>query len=329
MIVDGDSSRQGTRFVGYDIIGDIHGHARTLEALLGTLGYALVDGAYCHPARKAIFLGDFIDRGPYQRGVIRIVRPMIDAGHALAVMGNHEFNAIAYATPRAGGGFFREHNAHNYQQHKVFLDAYEYTADYHELIDWFGRLPLWLDLGDLRIVHACWDRVAINRIAEQYDRYGSLSNSLLYASCTPGNWEFRSVETLLKGKEIPLPRAQSFTDKDGITRHHIRVRWWDRGATNYRDAFLGTESMTTAIPDDDIEGDHLVEYSHDDVPVFMGHYWLTGKPAPLAPNIACLDYSVAKPGGKLVAYRWDGERALAPEKFVAETAVEYALTETL
>ena len=181
MTVDGDSSRQGTRFVGYDIIGDIHGHARTLEALLGTLGYALVDGAYCHPARKAIFLGDFIDRGPYQRGVIRIVRPMIDAGHALAVMGNHEFNAIAYATPRAGGGFFREHNAHNYQQHKVFLDAYEYTADYHELIDWFGRLPLWLDLGDLRIVHACWDRVAINRIAEQYDRYGSLSNSLLYA----------------------------------------------------------------------------------------------------------------------------------------------------
>jgi hypothetical protein len=315
--------------VGYDIIGDIHGHARTLEALLETLGYSLVGGVYRHPARKAVFLGDFIDRGPSQRGVIRIVRPMIDGGHALAVMGNHEFNAIAYATPRTGGGFFREHNAHNYQQHKVFLDAYEYTTDYHELIDWFGRLPLWLDLEDLRIVHACWDRVAIARIAEQYDRYGSLSNSLLYASCSPGNWEFRAVETLLKGKEIPLPRAQSFTDKDGITRHHIRVRWWDRGATSYRDAFLGTESMATAIPEDDIDGDHLVEYGHDEVPVFMGHYWLTGKPAPLAPNIACLDYSVAKPGGKLVAYRWDGERVLHPEKFVAETAVEFALTETL
>lgn len=315
--------------MGYDIIGDIHGHARTLEALLETLGYDLVEGVYRHPTRKVVFLGDFIDRGPSQRGVIRIVRPMIDGGHALAVMGNHEFNAIAYATPRTGGGFFREHNPHNYQQHKVFLDAYEYTQDYHELIDWFGRLPLWLDLGELRIVHACWDRVAIGRIAEQYDRYGSLSNSLLYSSCTPGKWEFRAVETLLKGKEIPLPRAQTFTDKDGITRRHIRVRWWDRGATNYRDAFLGTESMATAIPEDDIEGDHLVEYSHDEVPVFMGHYWLTGKPAPLAPNIACLDYSVAKPGGKLVAYRWDGERVLHPEKFVAETAVEFALTETL
>ena len=107
--------------MGYDIIGDIHGHARTLEALLETLGYDLVEGVYRHPTRKVVFLGDFIDRGPSQRGVIRIVRPMIDGGHALAVMGNHEFNAIAYATPRAGGGFFREHNARNYQQHKIFL----------------------------------------------------------------------------------------------------------------------------------------------------------------------------------------------------------------
>ena len=38
-------------------------------------------------------------------------------------------------------------------------------------------------------------------------------------------------------------------------------------------------------------------------------------PAALAPNIACLDYSVAKPGGKLVAYRWDGEQTLSGEKF--------------
>jgi len=315
--------------VAYDIIGDIHGHARSLEALLETLGYATTDGVWRHPSRKAVFLGDFIDRGPHQRGVIRIVRPMIDAGHALAVMGNHEFNAIAYATPRTGGGFFREHNAKNWQQHKVFLDAYEYTHDYHELIDWFGRLPLWLDLGELRVVHACWDRVSIERISEYYNTAGLLSNSLLYASCTPGNWEFKALETLLKGKEVPLPHEQSFADSDGIVRRHIRVRWWDRGATSYRDAFLGTESMATAIPEDDIEGDHLVEYSHEDVPVFMGHYWLTGTPAPLAPNIACLDYSVAKPGGKLVAYRWDGERTLREDKFVAVTAVEFALTETL
>lgn len=314
---------------GYDIIGDIHGHARTLEALLGELGYTLCDGVYRHPERKAIFLGDFIDRGPHQRGVIRIVRPMIERGSALAVMGNHEFNAIAYATPRSGGGFLRDHNAKNYQQHRVFLDAYEYTDDYHELIDWFGRLPMWLDLGDLRIVHACWDREAIARISNNYNHAGSLSNSLLYSSCTHGNWEFKAVETLLKGKEIALPGGHSFFDKEGTERHHIRVRWWDGEAHNYRAAYLGPEKLATRIPDDDITGDHLLEYSHRDPPVFMGHYWLGGKPAPLAPNIACLDYSVAKPGGKLAAYRWDGERTLSTDKFVTVNSMEFALTETV
>jgi hypothetical protein len=314
---------------GYDIIGDIHGHARTLAALLEELGYTLSDGVYAHPERKVIFLGDFIDRGPHQRGVIRIVRPMIERGSALAVMGNHEFNAIAYATPRSGGGYFRDHNAKNYQQHRVFLDAYEYTDDYHELIDWFGRLPMWLDLGDLRVVHACWDGEAIARIGRNYDSAGSLSNSLLYASCTRGNWEFKAVETLLKGKEIALPPGHSFFDKEGTERHHIRVRWWDGEARNYRAAYLGSEKLSTQIPDDDVSGDHLIEYSHRDPPVFMGHYWLSGKPAPLAPNIGCLDYSVAKPGGKLAAYRWDGERTLSADKFVTVNSMEFALTETV
>ena len=71
------------------------------------------------------------------------------------------------------------------------------------------------------------------------------------------------------------------------------------------------------IPDIPISGDPLVHYSTDDVPVFIGHYWLDGEPTPLANNIACLDYSVAKPGGSLVAYRFDGERAIRSEKFVS------------
>lgn len=55
-------------------------------------------------------------------------------------------------------------------------------------------------------------------------------------------------------------------------------------------------------------------YAREAFPVFVGHYWLMGTPTPLADNVACTDYSVAK-GGKLVAYRWDGESVLSPEKF--------------
>ena len=50
----------------YDIIGDVHGQAGKLEALLEAMGYRNHSGAYRHPSRKAIFVGDFVDRGPRQ-----------------------------------------------------------------------------------------------------------------------------------------------------------------------------------------------------------------------------------------------------------------------
>jgi hypothetical protein len=49
---------------------------------------------------------------------------------------------------------------------------------------------------------------------------------------------------------------------------------------------------------------------------------MEGDPVTLAENIACLDYSVAKPGGKLVAYRWNGERRLLQEAFVSIERLE-------
>jgi len=64
----------------WDIIGDIHGCADSLQVLLRKLGYVSSNGVYRHPARKAAFLGDFIDRGPDQLGVLDTVRAMTDAG---------------------------------------------------------------------------------------------------------------------------------------------------------------------------------------------------------------------------------------------------------
>jgi hypothetical protein len=81
-----------------DIIGDVHGHADKLEALLRLMGYRETAGAWRHPERMAIFVGDFIDRGPAQVRSVDIARRMVDAGAALAVMGNHELNAIAWHT---------------------------------------------------------------------------------------------------------------------------------------------------------------------------------------------------------------------------------------
>jgi protein phosphatase len=71
----------------FDIIGDIHGCFDELRALLTNLGY--VEGH--HPeGRKAIFLGDLVDRGPKIPEVLKLVMKMTASGDALAVPGNHD-----------------------------------------------------------------------------------------------------------------------------------------------------------------------------------------------------------------------------------------------
>ena len=133
----------------YDLIGDVHGCAQTLHALLEALGYVHDDGCYRHATRKVVFLGDFIDRGPFQRDAVRTAMAMVQHDAALAVMGNHEFNALGYHTPdpQQPDGWLRPHTDKNRQQHRAFLDAYEDdAAGRDEALKWFRRLPLWLDL---------------------------------------------------------------------------------------------------------------------------------------------------------------------------------------
>ena len=77
----------------FDIIGDVHGCGDELVELLGTLGYApdADSPVWRHPAgRKAVFLGDLVDRGPRVPDVLRLVMAMVAGGTALAVPGNHD-----------------------------------------------------------------------------------------------------------------------------------------------------------------------------------------------------------------------------------------------
>ncbi len=79
----------------FDIIGDIHGCFDELVELLGKLGYEVTGGAENPMARapegrRAIFVGDLVDRGPNSPAVLRLVMSMVAAGQAYCVPGNHE-----------------------------------------------------------------------------------------------------------------------------------------------------------------------------------------------------------------------------------------------
>jgi len=72
-----DTTIPGVARVNFDVIGDIHGEYDKLVALLVHLGYAESLGAWRHPSRSAIFVGDLIDRGPKQSATVELVRAMV------------------------------------------------------------------------------------------------------------------------------------------------------------------------------------------------------------------------------------------------------------
>jgi hypothetical protein len=317
----------------YIMIGDIHGQAGKLEQLLHGLGFVEMAGVY-RPADRSteqgdirlVFLGDFIDRGPDNRRVIEIVRRMMAEGHAQAVMGNHEFNAICYHTPHPDTGLpLRPHSAKNQAQHASFLA--EYPLDGREtggVIDWFMTLPLFLKLdtqsehseprhpdttapeqpcNSLRIVHACWDQEDIGYLTERLGEPAVMDRCFLLEAVCEGTRAFAAIETLLKGPEIPLPAGSSFFDKDGHERTHIRYKWWSTGQT-YREVALVNREQLLSIPDLPLAGpDFPTPYPIEAPPTFFGHYWLNGEPRLQSRNAACLDYSAGIEGA-LVAYHW-------------------------
>lgn len=298
----------------YDLIGDIHGHADALERLLQQLGYARQKGIYRHPERQAIFLGDFIDRGPKIKETLEIVRPMIDSGAALAVMGNHELNALAFHTrvPNKPSEHLRPHNEKNSNQHAETMRQIP-AGELNSYLNWFRTLPLWLDLDGLRVVHACWDEAHMAKIS------GPISDEFLYSACLPRGSLFEPVETILKGKEAKLPPGATFHDKDGHERTATRVKWYEPpDGHTYRTYAMASEPIESDLPLPEEVIQAAVPYPEDAKPVFVGHYWLKGsRPELLRRNIACVDWSVAK-GGFLCAYRWDGEQELDENRFLWE-----------
>lgn len=297
-----------------DFIGDIHGHADKLEQLLNKLDYSKNDGVYSHPTRKVVFVGDYIDRGPKIRETLQLVKAMVDHEQAIALLGNHEYNAICfYMRHKVGGGHLREHSIKNVKQHVETLLQFQNRQDeYNAYIEWFKTLPLYYETDHFRAVHACWDPAHIDLLRTNLvdDR---LTDELLVESVTKGKPLFKAINETLKGKEMAMPEGLYYIDKDGIKRNEIRIKWWENpAATSYKDySIIAIDNL----PEKLIENTFNTYYTPHEKPVFFGHYWLKGRPNLYRSNICCLDYSVAKEG-QLVAYCLDDELDLQNEKFV-------------
>jgi hypothetical protein len=306
---------------GYDLIGDVHGCGRSLARLLEQMGYRQQGGVWRHPRRMVLFLGDLIDRGPRIREALHLVHAMVEAGQALCIMGNHEYNALGWYTeapPDSERRHVREHTPrHERLLQQTFRQFADHPQDWRDFLDWFQQMPLFIDAGRFRLVHACWDDSLIGALKADYPD-GRIDRDFVVASAVPGSFANRVFERLLRGTDLRLPQGLTLTSEEGFTRAYFRTKFWEDDPQTYGDVVFQPDALpdnVASLPLTPTDKGRLLQYGLDEPMLFVGHYWRRGRPAPLRPNLACLDYSAVM-YGKLVAYRLDDELQIDPNKFV-------------
>ncbi|WP_425401199.1 metallophosphoesterase [Algiphilus sp.] len=315
----GECSAQGHRHIV--AVGDLHGCYETLCALLERIG-CVQDASRYHPPESTllVFLGDLIDRGPRSRETVATVRRMVEAGDALCIAGNHEFNAVLYHTrdPEQPGEFVRRRTEKNRKQIAATLASYEGHADqWADDLAWFHSLPMAIEIDGLRCVHACWDQDALS-LLQRHSNAWYLPEQQWTEAGTEGSPLFDAIERICKGPEATMPDGGCYHDKDGNPRFKARVAWWQLEPATWADRFRLPKGVQGFDPEADCDAspESVRNYAPEEPPVVFGHYWLSGRPSPLSPNAACLDYSAVL-GGKLVAYHHEaGMQAIHPERML-------------
>jgi len=294
----------------YDFIGDVHGYAKELETLLKKLGYQYKHQTWSHHEYKAVFVGDFINRGPESRKVIEIIKSMVDNGYGFAILGNHEINAICYFTRRKDGRPIRLPGPAN----KKLLDKVkrEYNGDdelFTQHIKWLRRQPLFIDFGTVRTAHAYWSDANIELLKGAIPQ-PKLKKKFLLEMMKGGTAVSKAFMQTIKGIEYSFPPNIVVKDNLKVRRFWYRVKWWE---SPYNKTFEQLSFETKFNLPNILVPNHLVYpfdvYEKHQPPMFFGHYCIGPTNQIPSSNICCIDACVAN-GGKLAAYRWQGETKL-------------------
>ncbi len=301
----------------YDIIGDVHGHAPLLKKLLTELGYIKTETGYIHPERKAIFVGDFINRGPQIRKTIRIIRAMVENGNAFAILGNHEINAINYYLK------FKKEDPQVKSPRKYFMALFktlnDFTKNAEELtghLKWLRTLPLFLEFENIRVVHACWSQESIDYIKKELPE-GKVKKSIYRdVMKNPGSEISKHISILTRGIDFIMPGDMRIVNNKGVSPRTFRLRWWEQplGKTFEEMSFESKFVLPSYTIPQQILPKTFV-YSEDSPIVFFGHYCRFKGPYIVSPNICCVD-SCVNGSKKLLAYKWNGEKTLKPENLI-------------
>ncbi len=158
----------------FDIVGDVHGCFEELHELLAKLGYHVpqqVDQLSAQQiaapeGRRVVFVGDFVDRGPRSMMVLKLVMTMVESGHALAVLGNHDDKFWRWLQGR------KVSVAHGLAGTIAEFEQ-EPSSMRAKLLTFFATLPahLWLDSGRLVVAHAGIQEAMLGKTSKQVRQF--------------------------------------------------------------------------------------------------------------------------------------------------------------
>ena len=194
----------------FDVIGDVHGCRAELESLLGNLGYGIARdragrpiGAH-HDQRRAVFVGDLVDRGPDTPGVLRLVMGMVEAGDAVCVAGNHE----AKLARSLSGRQVNPSHGHAETMQQLAAEPEEFRAAVHRFVDGLSD-HYRLDGGRLVVAHA-----------GLIERYHGRTSHRVRAFCLYGQ---TTGETDEYGLPVRLPWALDYRGTAMVVYGHTPV----------------------------------------------------------------------------------------------------------
>jgi len=208
----------------FDLIGDVHGCCDELEQLLEQLGYHWqgtapdeVPGSYrrvyAHPqGRRAIFVGDLVDRGPRILDTYQLVRNMVNTGHALCLPGNHDDKL---ARKLKGRKVQVNHGMEQSLAELALLPEEERQALSTDMAAFISGLIMHnvLDDGKLVVAHAGMPQAMQGRASPQvrnFALYGETSGETdEFGLPVRYDWasDYRSRATVVYG-HTPVPQAE-------------------------------------------------------------------------------------------------------------------------
>lgn len=262
-------------FITYDFIADVHGRCTLLKEKLIKLGYFEKDGIFISNNRKAIFLGDLVDRGSEVGETLQLVKKMCDYGSAEAILGNHDWNWLMYNTLDSEGNFLRKHNEKNDHQNEATRQAWKtiHFTERKEILNWLGNLPFVLETKEYRVVHACWDIQVINKLKQSIFpnplTFNNVKNNLINNTEKQAKQIRKYVEVLLSGIEYKLPEGITFKDVDGNIRSAVRIKWWCLDKENSLKNLALNSKLVENI---DINITTNYQFDKEIKTTFFGHY---------------------------------------------------------